>query len=295
MGSPSRFLVVVRAGDQSLHPQWTRDPATRKWDLVVSYFGSDPDRYRGAGEIRIDDKGQKYHGLAALFARDDFWRRYDYIWLPDDDLAAEESAIDDLFALMAELELSLGQPALAWTSHYSHYVTMHSPSFRVRMSNFVEIMAPCFHRPFLETCIPTFTESLSGWGMDWLWPRMLPNHSRRSAVIDASVVTHTRPVGGPTYDKLRAAGVTPLAEAHALMRRFGIPPDIRVRLPGAIDGEGNLLDAAKAPDAARMRMLLARDRASFDAFRAKWAPEQQPGAMSTRRPVHESSTVKWRQ
>ena len=61
-----RCLVIVRAGDQSLHPQWTSDPSSRNWDLIVSYFGNDPARFRGAGENRIDDKGQKYHGSAAI-------------------------------------------------------------------------------------------------------------------------------------------------------------------------------------------------------------------------------------
>src|SRR5947209_7377435 len=37
----NRFLVIVRAGDESLHPQWTDSLATRGWDLAVSYFGTD--------------------------------------------------------------------------------------------------------------------------------------------------------------------------------------------------------------------------------------------------------------
>src|SRR5664279_707363 len=36
-----RYLVIVRAGDRSLHPGWTQSPATRNWDLLVSYFGAD--------------------------------------------------------------------------------------------------------------------------------------------------------------------------------------------------------------------------------------------------------------
>ena len=138
--------MIVRAGDASLHPQWTRDLATRDWDLVVSYYGDDPGRYRDAGTMRIDDKGLKWIGLHDLLARDAFWQRYDYIWCPDDDLAIAQDGVSRLFASMVELKLRLAQPALSWASHYSHAVTVRHPSFKVRMTNFVEIMAPCFDR-----------------------------------------------------------------------------------------------------------------------------------------------------
>ena len=105
-------------------------------------FGDDPHCYRNVGENRINDKGQKWLGLQALLNRDDFWRRYDYIWFPDDDLATDQGAINDLFRKAAELDLALAQPALSWTSFYSHPVTIRHQSFRVRMTNFVEIMAP---------------------------------------------------------------------------------------------------------------------------------------------------------
>jgi hypothetical protein len=290
-----RFLVVVRAGDQSLHPQWTSDPASRNWDLVVSYFGNDPARFRGAGENRIDDKGQKYTGLHALFTRDAFWRAYDYVWLPDDDLATEQPAIDNLFETTARLDLAIAQPSLSWTSHFSYPVTLRRPSFRARMTNFVEIMAPCFHRPFLETCLPTFTENLSGWGLDWLWPRMLPRAPWRCGIIDDVAVTHTRPVGGPTYDKLRAAGITPHAEFEALKRKFGIPLDIRPQVFAALDAEGNLLDAARSEDHARIRALLARDRAAFDVFRQRWEREAADRLAPPRQLVHAGQPIKWRQ
>jgi hypothetical protein len=287
----SRCLVIVRAGDQSLHPQWTSDSGARKWDLVVSYFGNDPDRFRGAAENRIDDRGQKYHGLHALLTREDFWRAYDYVWLPDDDLATEQSSIDTLFATVARHDLALAQPALSWTSHVSHPITLLHPSFRLRKTNFVEIMAPCFHRPFLEDCLSTFTENLSGWGLDLLWPRLLAQDSRACAVIDDVVVTHTRPLGGPSYDKLRAAGVTPHAELEALMHSFGIGIDARPHVLAAIERDGTPLEQGDP----RIRELLARDRAAFDAFRRLQRGEFVESEAPSRRLLHAGRLVRWRQ
>jgi hypothetical protein len=263
----NRFLVVVRAGDQSLHPQWTSDLDTRDWDLVVSYFGDDPHRYRGAGETRIDDKGVKFPGLYSFLTRNDTWRRYDYILFPDDDLAAEQASLSALFAQAVELKLSLAQPALSWSSYYSHRVTVRHPSFRARWTNFIEGMAPCFERGFLETCLHTFGESQSGWGLDWVWPRLLGPETRRSAIIDAVTVTHTRPVGGPLYTALRKLGVDAATEGSELMRRYGMGREWPPKLIAAIDARGTVLEPSSVADAKIIEELLARDWSAFLAAR----------------------------
>jgi len=259
----SRFLVVVRAGDASLHPTWTDDLATRGFDLCVSYFGKDPSRFRGAGERRIDDPGQKFLGLHALLTREAFWRDYDYIWLPDDDLAIDQASIGELFATASRLEVALAQPALAWDSYYSHRITLAHPSFAWRMTNYVEVMAPCFARPFLERCLPTFTENLSGWGLDLLWPRLLPPKPRAIAILDDVVMTHTRPVGGPGHDRLRAAGVSPQEESEAVMAKYAIGGDVRALVYAGVDHDGRSIDASTTAGRAELRDLIARDHAAF--------------------------------
>jgi hypothetical protein len=257
-----RFLVITRAGDRSLHPHWTSSLATRDWDLVISYFGDDARRYRDAGDLRIDDKGPKYVGLHTLLQREDFWRDYDYIWLPDDDLAVVQSTISALFEVTASLDLTLTQPALSWSSFYSHPVTIRHPRFRLRMTNFVEIMAPCFKRSFLETCLPTLGENLSGWGLDWLWPCLLRGVSSRVAIIDDVTVTHTRR-RGPSYATLRAAGISPRAEMEALLRKYGIPLDVTPQVLAAIDRQGYLLSRANPGEARNLDERLRRDWNDF--------------------------------
>ena len=61
-----RFLVVVRAGDTSLHPTWVDPGRPRSFDLVVSYYGRDPQKYRDGPFPRIDDPGQS-QAMAARF------------------------------------------------------------------------------------------------------------------------------------------------------------------------------------------------------------------------------------
>jgi hypothetical protein len=200
-GAAPRCLVVVRAGDASLHPAWTDDLATRGFDLVVSYFGKDPSRYRGEGEQRIDDPGQKFLGLHALLTRESFWRDYDYVWLPDDDLAIDQASIGELFATAARLDL--------------------------------------------------------------LWPRMLPARPRRIAILDDVVMTHTRPVGGPGHDRLRAAGVSPQEESEALMAKHGIAGDVRALVYAGVDREGRTTDASTPEGRAALGRMIADDHAAF--------------------------------
>jgi hypothetical protein len=265
--SSNRFLVIVRAGDASRHPEWTRSSASRTWDLVVSYFGTDPVRYQDDVDRRVDDKGLKWHGLHALLTREDFWRDYDFVWLPDDDLAVDQTVVDRLFAFMDGLDLDLAQPTLDWNSYYSHALTLRWPSFSVRFSNFIEIMAPCFKRTLLERCVPTFAESLSGWGFDYVWPRFLGEGVQRSALLDEVSVTHTRPIGGPSYDRLKTMGISPVDEARSTRRRHGVPQGTRQTITAAIDRTGRFLHGADPRTSATIDALMRRDWTEFAAYR----------------------------
>jgi hypothetical protein len=263
MSSAARSLVIVRAGDQSLHPGWTTALATRDWDLVVSYYGDDPRRFRSVEERRIDDKGLKWRGLHALLERETFWRGYDHIWLPDDDLAVAQTDISALFAEMAALDLALAQPALSWQSHFSFPVTLRRPGFRARFTNIVEIMAPCFARAALETCLPTFAEVLSGWGLSWVWPRLVGADARRCAIIDAIEVTHTRPVGGPDYPWLAAEGIDASEERAATLRRYGMPNVPEATVSAAITHDGRVLDPRLLDQRIELERLLVADWNAF--------------------------------
>jgi hypothetical protein len=236
--SGRRNLVIVRAGDASLHEQWLAGPHARTWDLVVSYFGDDPDRYRGDEVTRLDMKGAKWPGLHRAITVDlaEVIDRYDFVWLPDDDLAADTASIDALFEYCARHRLSLAQPALTEDSYFTHEITLVDRRFELRYTNFVEIMAPCFSRHFLTRCVPTFVGTHSGWGLDNHWPRMTSDRSS-VAVIDAVTVRHTRPVGGPNGAAVRAAGTDPMREFREYVAAHGLV-DFTHRMYGAVRASG---------------------------------------------------------
>src|SRR5690242_19395588 len=128
-----RDLVIVRAGDGSLHPEWLRHATDRSWDLLVSDVGDDPERFRDDDVVRFDSKGAKWPALHRLLTeRADLLQRYDYIWLPDDDISCSARDIEGLFAAMRRHDLLLGQPSLSAKSYFSFSITLHNPMTRLR-------------------------------------------------------------------------------------------------------------------------------------------------------------------
>ncbi|MCR6494953.1 hypothetical protein LJB71_00955 [Thermomonas sp. S9] len=76
--SQRRNLVIVRAGDNSVHPGWLAGSA-RDFDLFVSYFGNQPGRYAEQAEYHEDRKGMKWPVLGELLqAHPELVERYDY-------------------------------------------------------------------------------------------------------------------------------------------------------------------------------------------------------------------------
>jgi hypothetical protein len=232
-----RNLVIVRAGNGSLHPNWLNG-ADRSWDLLVSYFGDDPDKYKDQDVVRIDGKGPKWPALKALIeSHREIIDRYDYIWLPDDDIACTARDINKLFEIARAKKLALCQPALTVKSYFSWGVTFRNPFTRIRYTNFVEIMVPCFERDFLWRCLDTMGDNLSGFGLDFVWPKLLAATPERIGIIDAVAVTHTRPLGGPNYTLLRERGITAHDEGKALRRKHGIN-DITIHIDSIVTPGG---------------------------------------------------------
>jgi len=232
-----RNLVLLRAGDSSIHSEWLGAPGQeRNWDLVLSYFGDDPHKFRGGDWLRIDSKGPKLRGLYEFIrGHEQLVRRYDYIWLPEDDLACTCDDINHLFDVCRGERLRLAAPSLTHDSYFTFPITLHSPLFRLRFTTFVEIMAPCFSADTLWQVLPTLNESLSGWGVEFIWAKMLSGDPSSIAIVDEVQIRHTRPVGGgKLYEVVKAMGVACAWDEYqetlrkfSLSRRFWIRRAIR--------------------------------------------------------------------
>jgi hypothetical protein len=233
-----RNLVIAPAGERSLHHRWMGDPATRSYDVwllcyedaSLASFTADPVR-------TFDARGtMKWPGISrVLQARAPEVAGYDAVWFPDDDLAIDAPEVERLFATFHALDLWLAQPALADGSYFSAALTLRCAAFVARFTNFVEVMAPILSREALRRLAPTFGESISGWGLDRIWPVLLGEPRDRVAVIDAVSLVHTHPVESGSW--YAALAERPRDEADRLCARYGVPLPFAFRQYGGIPAE----------------------------------------------------------
>jgi hypothetical protein len=238
--TPRRDLVVVRAGKRSLHPAWLNDAQPRDWDLVVSVY-DDAQFDHGADAVVVRDPGGKWDGVSKYLLRSGALDHYDYIWLPDDDIAAEGAAISAMFAEMRRWALDIAQPALSWDSYFTHFATLACPGLRLRYTNFVEIMIPCVKSDLLRAVLPDFQHSMSGFGMDPIWCRLSREPAFKAAILDGVTMRHTRPVGGGLHKMMREQGRSAQDESARLGRAYGVERKIRPVVYALIDENDRLV------------------------------------------------------
>ncbi len=225
-----RNLVVLRADENSLHHVWDQDipDSDRNWDLCISFYGKE-DRFTRTEFAQyhvLQNRDQKFAALHKLMHRRSPLWGYQHIMFPDDDLMMSWSNINRLFETSQSFSLHLAQPSLLPESFGFHKIVFQNKAFRLRFTNFVEIMTPIFSREALEICAPTFADSPRGFGLDLIWPSQLGDQPDRIAVIDEVAVLHGRPLGG-NYDVTQGH-----QEMIKVLNDYGCSWDIRER--GAI-------------------------------------------------------------
>jgi len=215
-----RNLLIVRAGDASLHPRWLEGPRT--FDLMVSYFGDTPRRFNGGIEYYHEMKGPRWPAHHAICTHHiEILRRYARVGFACDDLDATAQAWSQAFHWADWFDIDLAQPAVE--GHVTREITWPQAGVLLRYVSYVEVMCPILSPRALEKLRPTFSESVSGWGLPMVWSRMLPYPEYKLAIIDAARVTHTTPVRqGTLRPTLDALGIDPQKEMHAVAARHGI-------------------------------------------------------------------------
>lgn len=216
-----RNLIVLRAGDASLHRGWIAEP-NRDFDLFISYYGKQPGLHQADADHYEHRPGPKWSCIGELLAANPaLLDQYDAFWFPDDDLAATTETLNRMFALFHGFSLALGQPALTRDSYYSWDTLLQRPEYVLRHVDFVEVMAPIFEKSALRACVKTFGESRSGWGLDWVWPTLAGRGRQDSiAILDATPVRHTRPLGGDLYRN--NPDMDPRQDEARLLAQYGL-------------------------------------------------------------------------
>lgn len=205
-------LVVVMAGDNSLHREYAAAP--RDFELCVVYYGSRQsvlDEYRQSADAVFAEQGMKIELVRRLFVermlltRAVELARYKFIFMPDDDIRFPNGAasISTIFQFAEAVRADIFQPAVA-NEYYSPAwePTRRIPGAFCHRVNIVETMmhgfsGEAFTRAYLPA-IHAMEFMKSGWGIEPITLRIgeaIFRRPLRTFVFDSLAAEHTRPVG----------------------------------------------------------------------------------------------------
>ena len=222
----TKNCVISAVGRESLHRKWLEGEPD--FDLHLIVYDDSLERFRGDAEHVCHIKGYKLKSVYRyLAARPELLGRYEYFFIPDDDILMDAVTINALFAAMRHYRLKIAQPALC-RSYYTWGHTLRDRYCRLRYTDFVEMMVPCFSREALEKVLFTFNENETGWGTETHWPLLVDAGPRDMAIIDEVGVVHTRPIqsGQPLHRQ----------ELAAYLRKYNLTT--KVHMYDTVSGEG---------------------------------------------------------
>jgi hypothetical protein len=134
-------LVIGVVGDDSIHEEWIDE----SHDIFLVYYGNDElkkQRYKKHSDHYDEFKGTKINILYDVYKKHKkIIDKYDYVFVPDDDLSLHGEDIRRLFEITKEYDLWISQPSII--GYFSIPLTISAPYNILRFTNFVEIMCPC--------------------------------------------------------------------------------------------------------------------------------------------------------
>ncbi len=205
--SKKKNLIIICAGDDSLHKKKKWYAKSRKYILCVNYFGDKNNTKKSFSnecDVYIESKGPKWVIIRNILMKYNFWKKFDFISFPDDDLDISVSKWNKLFQYGNKYKLNLYQPALIdnGPKYIVHTHLVQKKECNFRYSDFVEIMIPIFSKKALQKSYKILTDPMikSGWGVDYIIPRNILRN-KGVAIIDSVPITHTKPLAHSNSSK----------------------------------------------------------------------------------------------
>ena len=189
--------VFIPVGHQSLHRQLLEGDA--EFDLHLMIYDDSYNKFCNDTDFIFCQAGYKMDmTYNYLHCHPNLLEHYDYFFLLDDDIRITTESVNHLFHVMREFCLEIAQPSLVM-SYFTYASTLHNPTCRLRYTNFVEMMMPCFSRKALRLVLSTFEKKARWRGIEHHWPILINSNHRDMAIIDEIKAVHQKPVG--SWDK----------------------------------------------------------------------------------------------
>jgi len=232
-----RYLVIVRAGTRSLHPHWLGPEGfERNWDLQLSTYDEGLDPLPQADLPTVVDTGTKWDSMVRHFQNQpELLDRYSHIMLADDDVMMRGEDINRLFELSEEHGLAISQFALSRDSWVTYPALMQCPGYRLRYTNHIDCMAPCFESAHLKSLLPFIEKYPTGWGADHTWAMLMDEPAYRCALVDEMTMVHTRKFNSDILHATFALrGMDPDDEVRQVLALFSNFPGCNINYAGVL-------------------------------------------------------------
>ncbi len=217
-----RDLVFTSAGPHTCAALWLNgNPA---FDLWITDYGGCDRALLGEAQYAASRTGSKFQNLLAAWkAAPEVFAAYEAVFVLDDDIRLEAAAINRLFEIRREFDLTVLQPAYDPAGKISHAITRARPTARIRFTNFVEVTCPLFRRESLIAFLRHYDPELSGYGIDWWYCEMLGDLPGRLAIVDEVICLNPEDSlkGGREIDRLQDYGARKRAW-EAVKRKHGL-------------------------------------------------------------------------
>jgi len=217
----NKNLIISVVGDKSCHKEWLSN--NHNFDLILIYYGNNQEifsDYTKDALMCIKQKGQKFP-LIKTFINDHFElvSKYEYVWLPDDDISISADNLNNIFNIAKEYKLYICQPVvISSDGNVEHKITKPRKGIKLRFTNFVEVMMPLFDIKALLSLYDDFSLSESGWGLDASWSHRLNYPTDKIGIIDEISALHTKPAG-VDYSRFK---INPEDEFNNIIHKYGI-------------------------------------------------------------------------
>jgi hypothetical protein len=165
----------------------------------------------------------KFHAAALFLEKYDPDTSYDGYLFLDGDLEFDALALSSFLSFVHSIGLDLAQPSVTRDSYCYWKMAYHQPGFVFRDTSFVEVMAPYFSRSALVKALPTFSKSISTYGLDLVWPSLVGD--KAIGVVDAFQMRHRDRVdhaSGSFYRYLKSIDVDLGEEERLILAEYGV-------------------------------------------------------------------------
>lgn len=224
-----QFLVFVVPRRGAASPLLQSLLGERNFDIAARFYeapGLNEPLLENA-EFVMTGGLSKFHAAAFFLEECSLAELYDGYLFLDGDLEFEPVALSQFLSFVHAARFDLAQPSLTRDSYCYWKMAYHQPEYIFRETSFVEVMAPYLSRAALSKTCKTFTQSISTYGLDLVWPSLIG--SSAIGVVDAFQIRHRERVdhaGGNFYKYLKSIDVDLDAEERQILAEYGVIPEI---------------------------------------------------------------------